>query len=800
MSKNLIGKVFLDQFRVESFIASGGMGAVYRVWDIKRSVALAMKVLHSELSDEPAIFKHFQREAIALKKLQHPNIVPLYGLYQTDRFSFMLQAYIDGLTLKEVLQERGGKPLTVQETLVILKALCAALGYAHANDVVHCDIKPGNVMVDRGGNIYLTDFGIARHAESTVTTLASVGTTAYMAPEQIRGEPVSPATDVYAIGVMLFEMLTGQRPFHGREAGAEGAGSTSGERIRYGHLHLTPPDPQSINRNIPAAFAQVVLKALEKVPNQRYSSTHELFSLVCSVLGYNPAQIPDRIQVQDWNTSPLLISTPPEPSISYNHPPFKEDSQLNRQIPGLKKGRMVVVWGGIALIAMVAMFAFSGNVLIPGHLITITPSNPMPIETKTLHYTRASTDEPNADAKGTDQVRQQTQSAKSGNETQDALTAQEEATQKAVLVPKASPSGANGPIKIAVLAPLSGPVPSFGVSTRDGAILAIEEWNSRGGVLGHQIEYIVEDSQCSGGPAVNAANKVIEQDGVKYIIGEVCSSASIPVSEIAEEKGIVQISPTSTNPLVTLNSNGTTKNYVFRACFIDPFQGLVMAKFALSQGHTKAFILLDQGNDYVRGLAEAFEENFVAGGGTIVGKESYTTRDTDFSATLSRVSDASADVLYVPDYYNVVNLIGAQAKKKGITAVLMGGDGWDSSDLDRGATDGGYYSNHYSPNDSRPIVENWIQKYESRFSFQPDAISTLAYDATNLLLAAIESAGVNDPMVVKDTLASIDYEAVSGRTTFDSQHNPIKNAAILQVLNGKILFVDSIAPNISSGP
>ena len=358
----------------------------------------------------------------------------------------------------------------------------------------------------------------------------------------------------------------------------------------------------------------------------------------------------------------------------------------------------------------------------------------------------------------------------------------------------APPASTEGALKIGILAPLSGPVPTFGVSTRDGAILAIEEWNAKGGVLGRQIEYVVEDSQCTPGPAVNAANKVIEQDGVKYIVGEVCSSASIPISEITEEKGVVQISPTSTNVDVTLKGDGSTKEYVFRACFIDPFQGLVMARFALGQGHDTAFILFDQGNDYVRGLAEAFEENFVAGGGTIVGKESYTGQDTDFSASLTKVADTNPDVLYVPDYYNILNLVGAQAKEKGITAVLMGGDGWDSADLDRAAVDGGYYSNHYSPSDTRPIVVDWVANYQARFGAVPDALATLAYDATNLLIAAIESAGVDDPAVVKDALEAIDYEAVSGRVTFDEFHNPIKAAAVLQVTGGEIEFVESVAP------
>ena len=167
------------------------------------------------------------------------------------------------------------------------------------------------------------------------------------------------------------------------------------------------------------------------------------------------------------------------------------------------------------------------------------------------------------------------------------------------------------PIKVANLSPLTGPVPTFGESTTNGFQLAVDEWNAKGGVLGREIEAIIEDSQCTADPAVNAANKVIDQDGAKFIVGEVCSSASIPVSEVAVEKGIFQISPTSTNTDVTLKLDGTTKDTVFRACFIDPFQGLVMAKFATDQGYTKAFVMSDQGNDYVRGLAEVFAEEFV---------------------------------------------------------------------------------------------------------------------------------------------------------------------------------------------
>jgi branched-chain amino acid transport system substrate-binding protein len=349
-------------------------------------------------------------------------------------------------------------------------------------------------------------------------------------------------------------------------------------------------------------------------------------------------------------------------------------------------------------------------------------------------------------------------------------------------------------IKIANLSPLSGPVPTFGTSTTNGFNLAVEEWNAKGGVLGAKIVPVVEDSQCTADPAVNAANKVIDQDGVKFIIGEVCSSASIPISLIAEEKKVVQISPTSTNPNVTLNVDGSTKEFVFRACFIDPFQGLVMAKFATDKGFKTAFIMADQGNDYVRGLAEEFEKHFVSFGGTIVGKENYTGTDTDFSAILTKVADSGAEVLWLPDYYNVVNLVGAQAKEKGVTAVMMGGDGWDSSDLDLAAADGGFYSNHYSPTDTRQIVVDWVARYQEKYGSVPDALATLGYDATNLMLAAIEKAGTDDSTAVAAAMAQLSYEAVSGAVTFDAQHNPIKSAVVLGVSGGAVTAVSSVAP------
>ncbi len=362
-------------------------------------------------------------------------------------------------------------------------------------------------------------------------------------------------------------------------------------------------------------------------------------------------------------------------------------------------------------------------------------------------------------------------------------------------------AGAQKELKIAILAPLSGPVPTFGVSTRDGALQAIDEWNAKGGVLGMKIVPVVEDSQCTPDPAVNAANKVINQDKVHYIIGEVCSSASIPVSDVVNKAKVVQISPTSTNPQVVRDANGNVKPYTFVACFNDDTQGRVMAQFASGDLKAKtAFIMYDQANDYVKGLAEYFEKYFTAAGGTILGKETYSGKDTDFSTILAKVAEAKPDVVVLPDYYPVVNLVTKQAKEKGITAPFIGGDGWDSPDLDATAASGGYFTNHYSPSEQRDIVQNFVKTYSGKYKDVkgnprlPDALAVLAYDAANILLQSIKDAGADDPTKVKDVMAKIQIEVVSGKITFDAFHTPIKPLFINAVKDGKVEFFKQIAP------
>lgn len=347
------------------------------------------------------------------------------------------------------------------------------------------------------------------------------------------------------------------------------------------------------------------------------------------------------------------------------------------------------------------------------------------------------------------------------------------------------------PIKVAKLFPMSGDVATFGVSSDNGVELAFQEARA----AGWEIETVLGDTKCDAQEAANVANKVINQDMVGFILGAVCSSASIPVSEIANPAGVLQISPTSTNPQVTINEDGSNKEYIFRACFLDPFQGEVNASFAINDlGAESAAVLYDVGNDYVRGLAEYYQESFEAMGGSVPVFEAYTKDDTDFSALLTKVADADVDVLFLPDYYNKVNVIAKQAQERGIAATLQGADGWDSPLLELDAVEGGYHSNHYSPSDPRPIVQNFVTNYEAEFGAAPDALAALAYDAARLLLQAISEAGSDDPAMVRDALQAIEYEGVAGSIVFNEFGDPQKTAAINRIVDGQVEFVKFVAP------
>jgi len=322
MRRDLIGETLLGQFRVETFLAAGGMATIYRVWDLQRSVPLAMKVLHPELAGDPAFITRFQREARSLELLVHPHIVPFYGLYRAGDLTFLLERYIDGPSLDEVLRRRNGQPLRLSEALVYFKALYTSLGYAHARGIIHCDVKPGNVLIDQGGAVYLTDFGIARFADGSSTTSSAIGTPYYMAPEQILGEPVAAQTDIYSLGVLMFELLTGRRPFLGDAGAPPAMGGSTSDRVRYQHLTQPPPDPRSLNPALPPGVAQVILTALAKDPRQRYPSVQVMAAELARAVGARFETLPDRVSLADLlGPAPAWPARPSAEGAAGIHPP-----------------------------------------------------------------------------------------------------------------------------------------------------------------------------------------------------------------------------------------------------------------------------------------------------------------------------------------------------------------------------------------------------------------------------------------------------------------------------------------------
>jgi branched-chain amino acid transport system substrate-binding protein len=372
---------------------------------------------------------------------------------------------------------------------------------------------------------------------------------------------------------------------------------------------------------------------------------------------------------------------------------------------------------------------------------------------------------------------------------------------KAPTTPAAPAAPAEKVIKIGVIAPMTGDVKTFGESTKNGFDLAIQQAGLKAG--DYKVVAVYGDDKNDPTEGVNVATKMINQDKVQAIVGSVSSKVSIPISEVANANKIPMITGTSTNTKVTVDEKGVVKPYIFRACFIDPFQGLVAAKFVTENLKLKtAAIMYDKGNDYTVGLAEQFKLNFEKAGGKVVAMESYGKDDADFNAVLTNIAAKKPEMLYLPDYYNKVNLIAKQALAKGLKVPMMGGDGWDSGDLDFVTLDGMYFTNHYSEKDTRPEVQNFVKTYGEKYKDKdgkpavPDALAALAFDATNILLQGVKVANSNDGTKIKDAIKALNgFPSVSGKVSFDASNNPVKAAAILQVKKDKTYgFVTTVNP------
>jgi len=360
-------------------------------------------------------------------------------------------------------------------------------------------------------------------------------------------------------------------------------------------------------------------------------------------------------------------------------------------------------------------------------------------------------------------------------------------------------------IKIGVIAELTGDVPAVGASCKKAAEMAVAEVNDAGGIQfgdkKYKIKLIIEDNAGKADQSASAAQKLITQQNVTAIVGPNASRYALPAAEIAESGKVVLITPWSTAPKATLDSKtNASKKFVFRACFIDPFQGRVLAKFVLDNLQLKkAAVLYDVASEYNKGIAEIFKEVYEQNGGKIVAFETYTTNDKDFSSQLTKIKQAAPDVIFLPNYYSEVPLQIQQAKRLGITVPFIGSDSWGSEELiklcDKDCNDY-YFSTHYAADASTEATKKFIAGYKAKYGTTPDDVAALTYDSFGLLLQALKTAGKNDRQAVREALARIPlYNGVTGNMQFrEGSGDPIKSAVILKIKDGKFTWFANAKP------
>lgn len=349
-------------------------------------------------------------------------------------------------------------------------------------------------------------------------------------------------------------------------------------------------------------------------------------------------------------------------------------------------------------------------------------------------------------------------------------------------------------IKIGEVSSMTGAEATFGVSTHKGIELAIKEINANGGIKGKNLSLITMDDQGKAEEAATSVTKLITQDQVHAILGEVASSRSLAMAPIAQRHKIPMVSPSSTNPKVTQQGD-----YIFRVCFIDPFQGAVMAQFALDHLKIKKVaILRDMKSDYSMGLADFFTNTFVKGGGEIVVDQSYSAGDIDFKSQLTSMLSKAPDAIFIPGYYTEVGLIARQARELGMKVPFLGGDGWDSEKLKEigGASmDGSYFSNHYSAESVSPNVQNFITKFKTAYGEVPDGLAAMGYDAMLVLADAIKRSPTIDGVDIRNALAETkDFQGVTDKITIDQYRNAVKSAVVLRIEKGEFKYLTTVSP------
>lgn len=361
---------------------------------------------------------------------------------------------------------------------------------------------------------------------------------------------------------------------------------------------------------------------------------------------------------------------------------------------------------------------------------------------------------------------------------------------------------ASGAIKIGLHYELTGDVADYGNAELNGSNLAIKHANEAAGE--EKYTGVVYDNKSDVTEAVTLAAQ-LAADGVIGVVGPATSGASAATYQILNDSKIAVVSPSSTANNVTLtnpdDATSSVYDYVYRVCFEDNYQGAAMAQYAYDTlGRRKAVIYADSTTDYAKGLTDAFRNQFDKLGGEIISVENYVSKDTEFSSVLTKIADTDFDVMYIPGYYNEAGLIIKQAREMGITADIIGPDGFDSVSLAElaGASNlnNVYFTTAYTTVGASDKLNAFIEAYKAEYNEEPGMFAALAYDATTVLIQAVEEAGSTDPEAVKAALDGISFDGVTGAFSFDATHTPIKPVLVVNLIDGVQTDAVAVSPNL----
>jgi branched-chain amino acid transport system substrate-binding protein len=347
---------------------------------------------------------------------------------------------------------------------------------------------------------------------------------------------------------------------------------------------------------------------------------------------------------------------------------------------------------------------------------------------------------------------------------------------------------------------MTGAIANFGTQTTNGIKLAFKQINDAGGINGKKLKFIIADNKSEPSESANATTKLITNDKVKVVIGAVSSSNVLAAVPIAQANKIPLITPTGTNPKITVGEDGKVNSYVFRSCFIDTFQGTIMSNFAINSLNAKTVVVYsDSSSDESKGLAEVFTKHFEAAGGKVIGQEAFLQKDQDFKATLTKIKALNPDFVFLPAYYEEVGKILKQARELGIKAKFLGTDGWDDPKMvdlaGKDAVEGNFFCNHYSAQDTDPNVKNFVDAYKAEYNQEPSALAVLGYDGALMVADAIKRAGSDDPEKIRKALEETkNFQVSTGIISLDDSHNPIKSAVVIEMKDGKQVFKERINP------